>query len=35
MIAAAALCTGAELATANTADFEVFCRHGLKLYGNK
>jgi len=35
MIAAAALCAGAELATSNTADFEVFRGHGLKLYGKE
>lgn len=32
MIAATALCTGAELATSNTADFELFSGHGLLLH---
>ena len=31
MIAATALLAGAELATSNTDDFQVFCGHGLKL----
>ncbi len=32
MIAATTLCAGAELATGNTADFELFCGHGLVLH---
>ncbi len=32
MIAAAAIVSGAELATGNTADFEPFCGYGLVLY---
>lgn len=35
MVAAAALCAGAELATSNRSDFEAFCRYGLRLYGNE
>jgi predicted nucleic acid-binding protein len=32
MIAASAITTGAELATANPADFKPFVPHGLKLF---